>query len=265
MAPPINEQAVRPSQPDRPRRQLPEWLLGNPEWEASKAARGNRSHGDAVELCAHLSTQYRRMSSTMSKVILDLDHIIATLTEKKILFVLTGAHGISGWTGRPRATRDIDLLVKGGRHYSRTVTTLRELYPHLEVRRFAGLTSFFPPGERESVIDVISPQRADNAETLKTAIWIEERNLRFRIPRLEEALANKYGAMLTPDRDLVKRGQDSVDFAAMVKHSQDEGRAPIDLARLSALGEMVWPGGGGKEIVQLVEDVKAGKVPNLLV
>ena len=58
---------------------------------------------------------------------------------------------------------------------------------------------------------------------------------------------------------------DGVDFAGMVKHSLDEGRAPIDLPKLEALGEMVWPGGGGKEILQLVEDVKAGKVPTLLV
>ena len=47
---------------------------------------------------------------------------------------------------------------------------------------------------------------------------------------------------------------------AMVKHSLDEGRQAIDLAKLEALGEMVWPGGGGKEILQIVEDAKAGKV-----
>ncbi len=50
----------------------------------------------------------------------------------------------------------------------------------------------------------------------------------------------------------------------MVKHSTDDGRQPIDLDKLEALGEMVWPGGGGKEILRLVEEVNAGKVPNLL-
>jgi hypothetical protein len=44
----------------------------------------------------------------------------------------------------------------------------------------------------------------------------------------------------------------------------DEGRQPIDLATLEALGEMVWPGGGGEEILRLVEEVKKGKVPHLL-
>ena len=85
-----------------------------------------------------------------------------------------------------------------------------------------------------------------------------------RVASLEAALANKYGAMLTPTRDLGKRGMDAVDFYNMVKHSMDEGRQPIDLVTLEGLGEMVWPGGGGKEILRLVEDVMAGKMPNLL-
>jgi hypothetical protein len=240
------------------------WLPGIPEWEAMKASRRNLSHADAVRECHFLTVQYRKMWSAMEKGIVDLDRILAALIAKRVPFVLTGAHGISGWTGRPRATHDVDILVKGGRNFVRAVHVIRELYPNLEERRFAGVTGFFAVGERESVIDVTYPHRPDNDETLRTAIWVEERNLRFRIPSLEAALANKYGAMLTPTRDSIKRGQDGVDFAGMVKHSMDEGRQPIDLARLEALGEMVWPGGGGKEILRLVDEVKAGKVPNLV-
>src|SRR5439155_26642034 len=138
------------------------------------------------------------------------------------------------------ATHDVDILVKQGRHFARAVNVIRELYPQLEARRFAGVMGFFPPGETQSVVDVTYPHRPDNAETLRTAIWVEERNQKYRIPSLEAALANKYGAMLTPTRDSIKRGQDGVDFAAMVKHSLDEGRQPIDLAKLEALGAMVW-------------------------
>jgi hypothetical protein len=240
------------------------WLPGIPEWEAMKASRRNLSHAEAVEECAYLSTQYRKISSEMANVLIDLDRILEGLTTKKVPFVLTGAHGISSWTGRPRATQDVDILVKSGSNYARAVRVIRALYPQLEERRFAGLTAFFPPGEKQSVIEVIYPYRPDNAEALRTAIWVEERNQKYRIPSLEAALANKYGAMLTPTRDSIKRAQDAVDFAAMVKHSLDEGRQPIDLATLEALGEMVWPGGGGKEILRLVEEVKAGKMPNLL-
>ncbi len=240
------------------------WLAGIPEWEAVKASRRDLSHSDAVRECAHLTTQYRKMSASMANVIVDLDEVLQALTAKKIPFVLTGAHGISGWTGRPRATHDIDILVRGGKSFARAVNAIRALYPQLEARRFAGVMGFFPPGEKQSVVDVTYPHRTDNAETLRTAVWVEERHRKYRVPSLEAALANKYGAMLTPTRDAGKRGMDGVDFYNMVKHSMDEGRQPIDLATLEALGEMVWPGGGGKEILQLVEDAKAGKVPNLL-
>jgi hypothetical protein len=40
------------------------------------------------------------------------------------------------------------------------------------------------------------------------------------------------------------------------RHSTDEGREPIDLAKLANLGEMAWPCGGGQEILRLVEQVK---------
>jgi hypothetical protein len=111
------------------------------------------------------------------------------------------------------------------------------------------------------VIDVTYPHRADIAETLAHPVWTEDKTLglRYRIPSLEAALANKYGAMVTPNRDPEKRAIDAGDFGWMVKHSMDEGRQPIDLEKLAALGEKVWPGGGGKEILRLVEQVKAGK------
>jgi hypothetical protein len=176
---------------------------------------------------------------------------------------LTGAHALGTWTGRPRATKDIDILVKAGRNHARAVKAIQELYPELEMRNFAGVAAFFVPGETDSVIDVTFPHREDIAETLQTAIWVEEKGQKYRMPRLEAALANKYGAMLTPNRNRVKRGYDMLDFAAMVEHSLKEGRQPIDLVKLQALGEKVWPGGGGKEIVALVEQIKAGKVPSI--
>ena len=115
------------------------------------------------------------------------------------------------------------------------------------------------------MIDVTYPHRADLAETLAHPVWVEDRSqgLRYRVPSLEAALANKYGAMLTPARDLDKRMQDAVDFTRMVQHSCDEGRHPIDLPRLVLLGAKVWPEGGGEEIRRLVEQVKAGRAIHL--
>jgi len=238
------------------------WLEGIPEWEAGKGSCRNLSHADAVRECAELSEQYREMWCDMS-IRVSLRKILHTLRTNKVPFVLTGAHGISSWTGRPRATKDVDILVKAGRNYARAVSALQKLYPQLQARRFAGITAFYVPGETESVIDVTYPHRPDNEATLRTAIWIKKDAETYRIPTLEAALANKYGATLTSRRDPGRRAQDAVDFYTMVKHSLDKGRKPIDLRKLAALGEKVWPGGGGREILSLVDQVKIGGVPNL--
>jgi hypothetical protein len=185
------------------------------------------------------------------------------LTNKRIPFVLTGAHAIGGWTGDPRATHDVDILVKGGRNHARAVKALRELYPHLEVHTFFGVTGFFVPGEKKSVIDVTYPHRDDIAETLAHPIWIEDAGLRYRIPALEAALANKYGAMLALSRDPGKRLTDAADFTKMVQHSFEEGQQLIDLDRLRELGEKVWPEGGGDEILRLIELIKGGGIVDL--
>lgn len=236
------------------------------EWERMKATQRNLDHNDAVQESFYLQQRYYSLwGDGVASSPVDLNLLLRNLTAKKIPFVLTGAHGIGGWTGRPRATKDVDILVKGERNQTRAVNAIKSLYPQLEVREFKGVFGFFIPGEKESVIDVTYPHRADQIETLKNPTWTEkkEEGLRYRVPSLEEALANKYGAMLTPTRSIGKRQQAIVDFSWMVSHSLDKGRQAIDLERLEILGEMVRPGGGGKEILWLVEEVKAGKAINL--
>jgi len=238
-------------------------IPSDPAWEAMKATRRTISHRDAVRESAFLSVQWHEMWGRRTTIPVDLRKILQTLNDKKIPFVLTGAQAIGGWTGRPRATKDVDILVKPGRNLTRAVNAIKTLYPHLEVRLFVGVSGFFEPGDKESVIDVTYPHRADLAETLAHPVWVEDQGLRYRIPSLEAALANKYGAMLTPTRQLEKRALDVVDFRFMVLHSLDEGQQPIDLAKLASLGEKVWPGGGGEEILRLVEQVKAGQNFNI--
>lgn len=241
-------------------------VSSDPAWEAAKAARRSLGHDDAVQESVFRQKQfYMLWGNGMATSPVDLNLMLRTLTQKKIPFVLTGAHGIGGWTGRPRSTKDVDILVKGGRNLTRAVNALKALYPQLEVGNFAEVTAFFNPGQTESLIDVTYPHRADLQETLANPIWVanKELGLRYRVPSLAEALANKYGAMLTPNRAWEKRQQDLVDFSLMVKHSMDEGQRAIGLGRLEILGEKVGPAGGRKEILRLVERVKAGNAISL--
>jgi hypothetical protein len=237
------------------------WLWGISEWEATKAASRPLAHAAAVVECAALSEQYRQMWQRKTAGIVDLDATLETLRANKIAFVLTGAHGFAGWTGRPRATWDVDILVRAGRNYTRAVNALRALYPNLEVRQTGEATGFFVPGTRQHLVDLMYPHRADLQATLETGIWIGESQRNYRIPTLEAALANKYGAMRCLDRDPCRRALDLTDFCFMVKHTKDEGRQPIDLERLRDLGEKAWTGGGGAELIRLVEAAKAGKLP----
>jgi hypothetical protein len=241
-------------------------VLTDPQWERAKAARRSLGHDEAVREVCFLQRQFRaQWSNRVPASPVDLYLILRALTQKRIPFILTGAHGIAGWMGKPRNTQDVDLLVRAGRNHARADRAIRAIYPQLEVRDFTGLTAFFVPGEKASVIDVTYPHRPDLEETLANPTWVvnQELGLRYRIPSLEEALANKYGAMLTPTRDLDKRMLDAVDFVRMVQHSCDEGQRPIDLGRLEALGEKVWAGGGGEGILGLVEQVKAGRAIDL--
>jgi hypothetical protein len=189
--------------------------------------------------------------------------IIQTLTVQKISFVLIGAQALGGWTGRPRASGDIDILVKEGRNRARAVNVIKALYPNLEVRQLADVTGFFLSGRKESLIDVMTSNHEELAETLVHPVWVKDRGYRYRIPSREAALANKYGAIATPNRPLEQRMMDLADFSYLVLHSLDEGQEPIDLTKLEALGEKLWPGGGGQEILRLVELVKAGRSFNL--
>jgi hypothetical protein len=220
-------------------------------------------HARAVrESCDITRTQWRLMKKKMPAKI-DLYRILRTLTDKKTPFVLTGAHALGGWTGEPRATKDIDILVKPGRNQARAVNAIHGLYPHLEIRHVLRIVRFHLPGENWSAIDITVPFRRDIEETLAHPVWVEERGLRYRIPSLECALANKYGAMLTLERNPAKRLQDAADFTKMVQRSLESGGQPVDLERLQDLGDLIWSEGGGAELLSLVEQVRRGEVVNL--
>jgi hypothetical protein len=220
-------------------------------------------HHRAAQESAMIADRQWRFMGKMASAEIQLNAIIKALNAKKIPFVLTGAHALGGWTGAPRATKDVDILVTRGRNHARAVKALLTLYPSLEVRTFFGVTGFFVPGEKQSVIDVTYPHRADIQETLARPLRVKVDGLSYRIPTLEAALANKYGAMLAVNRDAGKRLQDAADFTNMVQHSLDEGRQRIDLQKLTLLGEKVWPDGGGAEIIALVETVVAGGIVDL--
>jgi hypothetical protein len=231
-----------------------------------KSSRRNIGYDDAVQESFYLSKQFRTLlSAGLAESPVDLNQILRTLNVKRIPFLLIGAMSIGGWTGRPRATAGVDILVQKRRDQPRAVRALASIYRKLETCEVDEGVFFFIPGEKYHQIKVLRPCSPDLKELFRDAIRIvsDESAPRYRIPSLESTVASKYAAMRSRKRDVATRMMDAVDFDWMVIHSTDPGRKPIDLARLEFLGEKVWPGGGGKEILRLVDEVKAGKAINL--
>ena len=67
------------------------------------------------------------------------------------------------------------------------------------------------------------------------------------------ALTMKFAAMVSPNREDVKKIIDSHDFIVMVRANPD-----LDLQKLKMLGGLVYPE-GGQEALDLVRRVRAGE------
>jgi hypothetical protein len=88
---------------------------------------------------------------------------------------------------------------------------------------------------------------------LKHTQTVQSGRLTYKVPSLEMALALKFAPMDSLYRAELDKQQDAVDFGRIVLNNPD-----LDLEKMSALGELVYPG-GGKEIVELVRRVRAGE------
>lgn len=176
--------------------------------------------------------------------------VIAVLNAAGVRFILMGNYGITGWRGEERATQDVDVLVRT-REHRKAVRAVHEAFPQLLVEDFAVVTRFLDPAKRVPLIDLMKPNQPLFKVAFRQTVFDEEGYL---IPNLEFALACKFAAMVSPNRVERKKHLDAADFISMV----EKNSSAIRQVRLKRLGERVYPG-GGTEIIQLVEDAKAGR------
>jgi hypothetical protein len=178
--------------------------------------------------------------------------VITVLNGAGINFVLVGAYGLAGWTKKPRATEDVDVVV-AARHHKKALKALLAAFPHLEADDHEVVTRLRDRETRDVAVDVMKPNQALYRETFKHAVSIRSGQQEYRIPSLEMALAMKFAPMISLTRDDAKKYMDAHDFIQMVRVNPD-----IDLEKLSELGDLVYPG-GGQEIVEKVRQVRAGE------
>jgi hypothetical protein len=178
--------------------------------------------------------------------------IVRVLRSAGVSFVLAGAHGLGGWTGKPRATADVDVIV-AKRHLKKAVQALSAAFPELEAVDCPVVVRFRPPGTQDTVIDVMKPNQGVIAAALKNTHTVRGGRQSYRIPSLEMALALKFAAMISPYRHVDDKLQDAVDFRRIVNANPN-----VNAGKLAVLGALVYPD-GGRKIVEMVRRVRAGE------
>ncbi|HWB11402.1 MAG TPA: hypothetical protein VG826_19385 [Pirellulales bacterium] len=82
-----------------------------PVYDPPIEIREETDHAAALATTRSLCRSFARMYPQAGTMI-DPSDVIAALDQAGVQFVLMGAHGIGGWVGQARATRDVDLVVR---------------------------------------------------------------------------------------------------------------------------------------------------------
>jgi hypothetical protein len=185
-------------------------------------------------------------------------HELALLfTDNGIEYVLIGGHILGYFSGTPRATVDVDVIVSAA-HAARAVKAIQKRFPLLDASDLSENVRFSSrqpaaPFDPER-IDVV---RASNSlfKTIlqKYTTAVRSKGQVVRLPTPEAAVALKFAAAISPYRADDTRPQDRADLVAILRRQSD-----LRQDVLAELGDLIYPG-GGKELVRFVEAVKSGK------
>jgi len=177
--------------------------------------------------------------------------VIAVLQRAKVPFVLVGAHGTFGWMGarEARPTKVVDVIV-AARHHRRAVRALLATFTQLDVLEADVVTRLQDRETKDVLIDVMKPTDMNRA-VFKHTHTVRSDKLVYKVPSLEMALVMKFAPMTSATRIRAKKLMDAHDFMVMVQANLE-----LDLRKLKALGDFVYPN-GGIELLDLIRRVRA--------
>jgi hypothetical protein len=208
-------------------------------------------HTESIQLSSFLSKLPRLGWEKKEDVVrLGPEDVIPVLHAAGVDFVLAGAHGMAGWLAEPRATQDVDFLIQS-RQRKKACEAILKKYPEMTIEEHPVVWRFLSGGER--VIDLMFADTAFFKRVFKEFVVKRDGALKFKIPKLESAIAMKFAAMIGPFRNKRKSKQDLVDVMSML-----EARKKPDMKLIRELGELVYEG-GGNELVKIVTDVREGR------
>lgn len=215
-------------------------------------------HASGLAIASSITTNYRQTYRPDS-VNVTPQQVVDVLAEAGIRqWVLMGLYGYVGYLAQPRATQDVDVMI-AEEELELAVSAFSSRWPTLEVKWYEVVVRFLDPGEVaidgevKQVLDCMRPSNPCH-EVILTEYFRVDPKTGHRIPTLEAALASKYAALVSMNRDWDKKQQDAVDLRSIMVPNPDR----IDRDTLHHLGELVFPGGGDEllEFLQLAIDKK---------
>lgn len=208
-----------------------------------------KKHLEAMRTSSRLTQVFRRMYQPAATMITP-EQVIKVLNRAGVKFVLMGGYSISGWRSEPQATHDVDILL-AKKYHRKAVRVIQESFTDLIVEVFSGVTRFNDPKTGKGVIDLMKPVEKVYRSVFRNTMLVGKT---YAIPNLEMALVAKYAVMKSPHRPMAKKYLDAGNFIDVVENNYQV----VDFKKLRRLGELTHRG-GGTEIVQYVEDAKAGR------
>jgi hypothetical protein len=176
--------------------------------------------------------------------------VIEVLHDAGIRCVLMGTHALNTYRDEPRATQDVDVLVRK-KDVARAIRVLRAAFVTLTLKDAKVVARFIDPSTGKPVIDLMKPTQKVYQMVFRQTVAIGETH---RIPNLEMALISKFAAFTSSNRDRVRKMQDVTDFASVLEHNQKR----LDVVKLARLAQHVYKG-GATEVVKLMEDILSGR------
>src|SRR5262245_60323377 len=144
------------------------------------------------------------------------EEVIRVLNAAKISFTLVGAHGLGGWTQKPRATEDVDVVVIQ-RHVKKSVTALTAAFTNLEEDDKPVVVRLRDRDTGAVAIDVMKPNQPVIHAALKHTHTVRSGRLTYKVPSLEMALALKFAPMVSLYRAEDDKHVDAADFIRIVR------------------------------------------------
>lgn len=175
-------------------------------------------------------------------------HKVLTRLEKAgIDWVLVGAGAVNFYSPKPRATRDVDILV-AERSFPQAVSLAREALGRRVRVDDRGTHVVLSTPRSPLEIDLI---RSGQHALFETALKERRKVKGVRIPKIEALLALKYLSAISPYRSLDDKHQDIADFVRTWKFHRDR----VDRPHLIDLGGLAHDRGQA-ELARFIDDIE---------